>query len=61
MWRSGNAQGAQCAHFAAVQPEAAEDRLLTLGEERLDLAQASGHLECPDREVGGCLALGVTN
>jgi len=51
-----DAQGAECARLAPAQTEATEDRLLPLGQERSDPAQASGHLERPDLEVGAGIA-----
>jgi hypothetical protein len=52
MRRAGDPQGTERAHLASVQPEAVEDRLLPLGQERPDPAETGRHLERLNLEFG---------
>ena len=54
----GNAQGAERSYLAPTQTEATDDRFLPLCQERPDAAQATGHAERIDLELGACVAPG---
>ena len=56
MRRASDPERAQRANLAPTKTESTEDCLLPLGQERSDPAQASGHLERPDLEVGAGIA-----
>ena len=45
-------QGTQGAHFATAKPELVENSFLALRQQRPDAAQACGHLQCIDVELG---------
>jgi hypothetical protein len=49
---SSDPQGTQGADFATAKPELVEDSFLPLRQERPDAAQACGHLERIDLELG---------
>ena len=61
MRRPRDAQGAERSHLAAIQTEATEDRLLPLGQERPDAAQAAGHAERIDLELGRAARQAASN